>query len=83
MDENLTVNACIGVREGCGVKWLVNPDGQIEFSLGSPRHPIELAFDLPALRHFVELAGVALEQAAVSLIQDKNEVAQAVEETAL
>lgn len=26
MDANLTADACIGVRNGCGMKYLVNPE---------------------------------------------------------
>jgi len=66
MDANLTVNACIGVRAGYGMKYLVNADGQVEFGFGSGRYPFELVFDVLALRHFMELAGDALEQVAIT-----------------
>jgi hypothetical protein len=56
MDYNMTVNACIGVYDGCVMTYLINPDRQIEFSFGSStRYPFELLFAVPALRHFVEL----------------------------
>jgi hypothetical protein len=73
MNSNLTVNACIGIRDGCGMKYLINADGQVEFSFGSTRYPFEVTFDPPALRHFVELAGNALTQVAVSIVSGEND----------
>lgn len=81
MDSNLTVNACIGVRDGCGMRYLVDQDGHIEFSLGATRYPFELVFDVPALRHFMELAGNALEQVAASVIRCEADAGGAREET--
>lgn len=73
MNSNMTVNACIGVYDGCVISYLINPDGQIEFSFGSStRYPFELLFTAPALRHFVELAGDALEKVAVSIIRGEH-----------
>jgi hypothetical protein len=33
--HNLTVNACIGVRDGCGMKYLINADGHAQFSFAA------------------------------------------------
>jgi hypothetical protein len=82
MDSNLTVNASIGVRDGCGMKYLTNADGMIEFSFGGERPTITVVFDVPALRHFAELAGDALEKVAVAIVRGEHQDADEDEDEA-
>lgn len=80
--DDLTINQCVGVRDGCPMEYSVNGEGQIEMSLGRAHQSVELIFDPLALRQFMEMAGSALEQVALAIVQRKSETPQADEESA-
>lgn len=60
MCTNVTVDACIGIRSGCPVDYLITPDKQVEFSFGGKRDGFHFAFVPDSLREFLRVGAEAL-----------------------
>jgi hypothetical protein len=60
MQDSLTVDMCVGIRNGCPVGYLITADGQVEFSFGGARDGFYYAFDAASLRNFLTIGAEAL-----------------------
>lgn len=60
MHHSLTVDLCVGIRDGCPVTYLITADNQAEFSFGGVRDGVTCAFEPASLRAFLMLGAEAL-----------------------
>lgn len=73
--DDLTITSVWACVTAARWKYAVNGEGQIEISLGSAHQSVELIFDPLALRQLMEVAGSALEHAALGIIEADEEPA--------
>jgi hypothetical protein len=60
MHDTVTVDMCVGIRQGCPIDYLITADNQTEFSFGGQLDGFHFAFDAAALRAFLKVGAEAL-----------------------
>lgn len=67
MHPALTVDMCVGIRDGCPMSYHISADQQAELSFGGSRDGCHYAFDAGALKQLLKLGAEALAEIEAGL----------------